>query len=200
MIKKILTLGALLAVPMTLNAALIDKGIFNADTITGLDWLDLSQTANLSYQQVAEGLTVGGDFEGWRFANESDVDTLNTHLGFSSYFVVLDEVTAPADDAALLTFVDLFDVELGSTLNYAMYEGELSGGLYSNALEYVPLRTGGYFSSLNNDIGMGVDAVSPHTSSLLVRESVSDVPVPAAIWLFGSALLGLGAAKRQAKA
>lgn len=64
--------------------------------------------------------------------------------------------------------------------------GVTQGGLYS----YVRLIDSGTNGSLDPWAGADIDAVG-------AISSVSSVPVPAAAWLFGSALLGLGAMKRK---
>ena len=57
------------------SSELIDKGRYTADTVSGLDWLDLSYTLGRSYNSVANGL--GGFIEGgWRIATTAEVDDL----------------------------------------------------------------------------------------------------------------------------
>lgn len=55
------------------NAALIDHGSYTTDQISGLDWLDLTATRGMSYEEVIGQLSSGQKFEGWRFASRADV-------------------------------------------------------------------------------------------------------------------------------
>ena len=57
-----------------------DNQILN-DGSTGLQWLGLDETAGLSYNFVASQLGTGGEFAGFSFATESQVDTLFSDAG-----------------------------------------------------------------------------------------------------------------------
>ena len=52
------------------------------DSRTGLAWLDLTFTTNLSYNQLVTGLQPGGRFAGFRFATPDEVLSLYTSAGF----------------------------------------------------------------------------------------------------------------------
>ena len=51
------------------------------DTDTGLWWLDLTITQNLSYNSVLSELAAGGMYESFRFAIRDDIQTLFAHAG-----------------------------------------------------------------------------------------------------------------------
>jgi hypothetical protein len=51
-------------------------GYSTLDTISGKEWLDLSLTSGMTYNQVASQLGEGGEFEGWRLPTEDEVLTL----------------------------------------------------------------------------------------------------------------------------
>lgn len=51
------------------------------DTDTGLRWLDLSMTANMSHDMVAANLQPGGVYEGFRLATQAEVLTLWSDVG-----------------------------------------------------------------------------------------------------------------------
>jgi len=53
------------------------------DTSTGLGWLNLSETAGLSYQQVLSDTQAGGMFNGFRFATVPEVLDLYGSAGIS---------------------------------------------------------------------------------------------------------------------
>jgi hypothetical protein len=60
----------------TVQGAIIDHGNFLTDTTTGLDWLDVTKTVNMSYNDVMAQLGFGGTYEGWRYATGSDFNRL----------------------------------------------------------------------------------------------------------------------------
>jgi len=56
------------------HAALIDNQTFTTDTVTGLDWLDLTETMGMSYDGVVSQLLGAGQrLEGWRYASRDEV-------------------------------------------------------------------------------------------------------------------------------
>ena len=59
---------ALLTAPS--SAAIVDAPdhTYLTDTATGLDWLDVTTTAGMSFNQVSSQLGSGGQFAGWRYA------------------------------------------------------------------------------------------------------------------------------------
>ena len=52
------------------------------DTVTGLDWLDLTVTRGLSYEQVTAQMGPGGTYEGWRYATVAELDQLIANFGY----------------------------------------------------------------------------------------------------------------------
>ena len=60
------TAFSLFSIP--LYAEIIDHKTFTRDTETGLDWLDVTETINKSYNEVEAQLKVGGKYQGYRFA------------------------------------------------------------------------------------------------------------------------------------
>ena len=62
-----------------------DKGI-TQDTNTNYQWLDLSYTKGLSYNYVNSQTQSGGEFEGFRIANQQELNSLWSNQGFSYAF------------------------------------------------------------------------------------------------------------------
>jgi hypothetical protein len=82
--------GAFLMVgATTTNAALIDHGSYTTDPISGLDWLDLTATRGLSYDDVSAQMGAGQQFEGWRFANRAVVNQFWINAGGTGPFTGL---------------------------------------------------------------------------------------------------------------
>ena len=185
----LLCFGALL-VSSQVNAALIDNGTSMFDTDTGLEWLDLTQTQGISWNAAEASSYV--TIDGYVHATETQVETLFLNAGF----LTTNNVNNPLNDSAaadLLAFLGC--TQFCGTVNatgrgFADWDGTQTvrpnyhtSGLGAGA------ATVSLFTA-NKDL---LDATAGH---FLVRASV--VPVPAAVWLFGSGLLGLvGMARRK---
>jgi len=69
--KWISTLAAAFAALLlstSTQATLIDNGITTYDDVSGLEWLDLTESTGRSVNNVLSHLGTGGDFEGYRYA------------------------------------------------------------------------------------------------------------------------------------
>ena len=64
--KKCLCAAVAMLVSCASQATIIDQGDYLTDTATGLDWLDVTTTSNLSYNDVSAQLGVSGALDGWR--------------------------------------------------------------------------------------------------------------------------------------
>ena len=80
-----LTVAGLAAMPCASATplSLVDHGSYTTDTATNLNWLDLSATYGLSYNQVMGNSGVNYIAEGWRYATSSELATLFTDAGGS---------------------------------------------------------------------------------------------------------------------
>ncbi len=58
-----------------------NDNLVTLDRISSLEWLDLTATANRSFDDVVGNLGVGGDFEGWRLASPAQVYALMRNAG-----------------------------------------------------------------------------------------------------------------------
>ncbi|MDH5570575.1 MAG: hypothetical protein OEY89_02345 [Gammaproteobacteria bacterium] len=189
----------------SLSAALIDNNTYTTDTISGLDWLDLSLTVNQAYNSV-ESLNPG-----WRYATNSEIENLFTTL-FNGYFDT--DTTQHLSDSNsgyinqntdVIAFQELF----GHTFNdpyvatYGLFEDENQTlhlmGAYISPIINFDILSGttaviGYDSIIfspdyyNNQEDFREIAAST-TGAYMVRATV--VPIPAAVWLFCSGLISL---------
>jgi hypothetical protein len=185
----------------------IDNGSYTTDTISGLDWYDLTQTTNRSYTDVSGKLGTGEEFEGWQYAtgsqfvqlvnNATDTATTSNNYGQVTY-------TNPVKLRALITL-------LGMTASpFEGYErsfgllGDTQGSKVWNAVLAVFLLAESYTSKAHNQEVEQV-TVSGFTGSFLVRDTLftdpnpSAVPIPAAAFMFAPALLGFLGLRRKAK-
>ncbi len=78
----------------------IDNGRTTFDRTTGLEWLDLTETAGIPYLEVSDRLAQGGEFAEFRHATEQEV--LNIFRGFNL-------VSGPVNEHHLL-FTSLFGI------------------------------------------------------------------------------------------
>jgi len=184
----------------TANAALIDNGGFTTDSVSGLDWLDLSVTQSQSYNSAPTKNA------GWRYATNLEVVGL-FNTAFAGYtdtntikhYSDSNALGAYADQSIDATaFMDLFGVSgvaSSFTASFGFYRDE------SNILRQMGVQQfatySRVFSEENTNNWNGYENLGVQGNGVfLVRTSV--VPVPAAVWLFGSGLIGLaGFARRK---
>jgi len=164
------------------------------DTNSGLEWLDLTETNNVSRQNILPQLQVGGSLEGWRYANNAEVVALwanfSNDLSTSRIINGLDPSVATASSFLGNIFCEAscgswpYGVsgltsnffEVGSTPNYSVVGANKDIGL-------------GQTRYYGNDDAFG----HPRTASAIWfgLYLVRPVPIPAAVWLFGSGLISL---------
>ena len=210
MLKKFCTFTCLF-LSFGANAAIVSlDSSFGVDTITrdtdtGLEWLDLTVTMNRTYQDVSAAFGAGQEFEGWRYASYSEVSSLLDASGGDSNFY---ESGWSVENNGLFDNLAPFWGDLhcesegcptgpGDGFTQFMY-GEESGG--DVALGYLYDRHTDAMTTTHDYIDLtlsniGITESDNIIGSALVRTSV--VPVPPAVWLFGSALLGLAGMARR---
>ena len=177
------------------------------DTVTNLEWLDLTLSTDKNYNYVCSQFGVGGEFEGFRYATGAELTQLflNAGLNLGS--------TEEANYAPAVAFQSLIGTTCSGTCGSFWYRAEgLYGDIATNTsgqlrvpIAYVYHRTWNGFSDVNEGLayisppptGYPLDYSPYLIGSWLVRESTI-VPTPATVWLFGSGLLGMiGIARRR---
>lgn len=189
------------------EAALVsmDSG-FGADTIThdtetGLNWLDLSVTTLTSWNDMQAMRQPGGTFADWRYATLEEIDTLFANAGIGFFEPTLQSVTDLMDllGGPLFTSdnpdsgfhsvsVDGHTGIAGSTSDWHRTAGYLELKRKTTNAPTVAFAHSGNWGEVKDSFGS--------TSGHYLVE-VSAVPVPAAVWLFGSGLLGLVGVSRR---
>ena len=255
-----IVLGAsILLLSMQVNSAIIsvDDSVFGTDSVTrdsvsGLDWLDITFTVNRSVADVSGQLGVGGEFEGWWYATGIEFEELLfNYTGVDSAPVYQTEEYTEGSDSIdeliklLGDSVEAYNEFYGLPPSDELYcgkEPECIGRGYHETHGYLadetpPEYTQLFYTGIVRDLGEGHQANDyslshririhqanqhPAVGSYLVRTTcsefpgggetegcfpgpgpfpgggVSAVPAPAAIWLFGTGLIGLiGFSKRR---
>lgn len=170
------------------------------DTSSGLQWLDLSVTANQSFNEVQTQLQSGGAYDGFRYATHSEVLHLWSEANITDtnfMWVNNGEWQNIKDLADRLGTSFLFDPHGTGTHALGMVEGVL--GLPANERRVMEISyhsNGEEVRTSSDHYTLDVDFSNEHYSSYLVQA----VPVPSAVWLLGSGLLGLVGVARRKKA
>ena len=206
-LRKILIQSILLTIcfSTTTQAALIEADWVAAndtaltfDSATGLEWLDITTTAGLSYNEVAAELGAGGAYEGFSFASSQQVAGLFSAVGLGEIPNVLEFLGGGEEIQTLLGYWGV---------TWYLGTGERTEFLTSNTTGLLPGEhfTGRLFWLEVGDTGVTAeylaradDYANPTIGSALVR-TASPVPVPASFWLLASGLVGLFGFLRKAK-
>jgi hypothetical protein len=184
------------------KAALVDNGTYTTDTGSGLDWLDLDQTDGLS---PIDALAANS---GWRYATFTEIDTLySTAFPSAPDDIPYDEFGVYDNDPGTyqnaVDFVSLFGVTdmRGSLLVSSGIYYDDSGEVLAMSIQPQAPQNNYYYLYKHVRDYITIDYTEDPTfsdyrrGSYLVRTSV--VPLPAAVWFFGSALIGLGWFRRE---
>ncbi len=184
--KKIPALLLMLVVGSA-NAALIDNGTSMIDTGTGLQWLDLTQTQSMSWNTSLASSFVTVD--GYTHATETQVITLFTNAGFLTTNNVNNVLNNPAANT-LLAFLGC--TQFCNTVNATGRGFADWNGTFTTRPNYhlSGLGAGAATTSL---LSSNLDLVDATAGHFLVKV----VPVPAAVWLFGSAIGLMGVMRRK---
>jgi hypothetical protein len=185
---------------MSVNDAVFGNGSVTRDDVSELEWLDLTLTTSRSYNDLSDKFDSGEEFAGWRYASAAEVEQFFTGAGGGPGPF---EGSQGTDVDWIETLLGLWGVTSSSSSesSFALTDtvNPFFGDLVVSLLIDNPVgRTD--FASVNGT-RYGRDITIDLLGSALVRSSPGVVPVPAAVWLFGTALIGLvGFNKRKQSA
>jgi len=213
------SLAFLLALASTgTSAALIDQGDTTLDNVTNMEWLDLTATQGLSVNGFLASNFVSVD--GWSIADVGQVEGLLRNLFVGPQYTPFPDTdgsvveTDPVQLAAVNAAFDLFG-ETGATNNGTGPFGEglaldMAGGasfagvcqpFYQKFLEF----DGNGLAETGESIVTSFCAAafvdmngSLESVGVWAYRDVAAIPIPAAAWLFGSALGLLAWMRRKA--
>lgn len=175
MLSRVVALTGLVLCSLTANAAVVDLGDWMLDTNSGHEWLKLTNTANIGYNDVQLELATGQTWEG----------------GFVANFIQLNNFLIQLDQSQLDAYTN------GAAISYAFFANGADLGCIAPGTEatYVcaaelPLTPG---VAINWTDGFA-DLAYSFAGTAIKRPSA--VPVPGAIYLFMSALVGVVVRKR----
>ncbi len=216
--KQGISVLLLIASCQSATAAFVQGSNFVTDTDTGLDWLHLGETEGYSYSQVLTQTGAGGLFEGWSFASEQQLTDFFNHAGGSGNYKAAAS-TLLSDGSILRPEHGIMD-DLYASWNVfpdsqgfagfwwgtPMANSNAAGGavIWGARMSDDSIRSGLFglktydgFINLEGTLLNGlvqpvsIESAYPAYGSALVRQSITPVPVPAAIWLFLAGLIGL---------
>jgi len=196
-----------LVLSASVNAALIDNGDYTTDTDTGLDWLDLTYTDGISYNEVnnhRDSYSGGG----WSIASASQVvEMITNYLGYSPV-----QGWDTSNYPLHYLQVELFGITRslsGSVASYTSgYTSDISTypgpGVQGDHLtiqfgthsQLYPEQGSYLYDTWGQPDTQGFDGIGTY----LIRPAIIATPTPAAVWLFGSGLIGLVGFARRKKA
>jgi hypothetical protein len=183
------------------HATIVDNGTYTTDTITGLDWLDLTATAGQSYNSVIGSPPPGG----WAYATLSQVSSLFDDAGGVGPYNFsggngLAVVEGPATSLLRSLMGDLGPFGLpgagGITADVDTSPG--GPGPFPHFLAFYldfPPTTNYLLAPFGSEAD---DSSTASVGSFLIRETAA-VPEPGSLVLLGSALAMAGLRRRRGK-
>ena len=201
----LLTGLSVLSLSARASAVLVNDGVYTYDPSTHLDWLDVTQTLNLSYNDVLNNVGTSYVAEGWHYATANDLVTFYTDAGLPmggqrDMFRTSQDADFNNVAIAMLNLYNLIGIaDSGVTAVDQWYQTEgffgpldVSGKPGQGGLA-LDLRTDDIDSGLSAIIDAGIldaDTRSTGFGSWLIRNdpNVAVTPLPGALVLFASAL------------
>jgi hypothetical protein len=172
-------------------------GLITYDLQTGIEWLDITATTNVSYNQVRTGYGGYTTADGFRFANSDQLTQLCLDAGVTGSGFEGNLASAPGAKQLLdllgSTYSDVVSGSFGENYNYVSATGMVDGRSLCSLT--VRFRQDGSFINGTRDCGFagpGADTASSGIGSWLVRP----IPEPSTLLLVSLGLIGLSVRDR----
>lgn len=213
-----LTIGLILAA--NTQAAIVDRGSYLTDTASGLEWLDVTESINMSRNQVSSELAAGGKFFGWRYATGAEFLQLASNAtgqymtNPTTYYglpinITLDSLVAMLGSTLDAYYLHFYGKTFNDYLGNPAYSQHYTLGLLADE---IPNQTsaayfGGYLNEFNRNgysqdelqahfVGFGAEFQGYNVGSFLVR-TTNAIPEPETLLLIGLGLGGIFAVSRK---
>jgi hypothetical protein len=181
--------GVVGAAIVSMDDPVFGPGTITRDTATNLDWLDLTLSTNYTWSQIDSLTQTGGLFEGFVFADASKIrqfwedagiDTTQVGQGLSAqlYQPVSDLVALLGITYQLPGDPQIYSMAFSTTFDPG-YENPAVYGLRAND----STGTASIFVRYNRD----TNTPESYIGGYLYRP----VPIPKAIWLMATGLIGI---------
>lgn len=195
MMKEILLLASV-TLSFSTNATLIDRVNFTYDSEQGIDWLDFTETAGLSYNDALAANV------GWRLATNLEIENLHA-TAFEGYFS-----TSPNDFSSALGGGSPYSEQEEDFTNWISLFGDTEFPVQSSRGFYLDensiWRIIGVTVSGGNSLIFGTNFGFDGSSDIGGRDGygfalvrTAAVPAPPTIWLIGATLIGLASLRKK---
>ncbi len=200
------------------QASVVDTSFGVTDTASGLDWLSLANTTNMSLTSVMAQLGSGGTFAGWTVASDDQVKALFTdatgllfpsgHPTYALGTTAADESAAASLALALGNTMCVAGIQCDGYSAVARTEGFTSNLFSTSTTSHDLADIYGYIDLSGNIVGAShvPNTAFPETTAAayfgtyLVRATpTTTIPEPSVIALVGLGLLGMGVVARKAE-
>jgi hypothetical protein len=179
------------------NDTVFGPGSVLRDSGANLDYLRLDKTMGYGYTGVAGALGAGGDFSGWSIASSAQMLSLGGSLSLTQGATDISQLSMAGQVRDW--FCPLFTCVNTSTTH--VYARGLVSDLYTDGIQHLAFSIGERFNVSPAEVDFRISGQAPVDATGEEVFLVRVVPLPAAVWLFGSGLLGLiGVARRKAVA
>lgn len=207
-------LSALLAlfVATSSQAALIDYGSYTRDTTASRNWLDLTATLNLSYDDMigaANGCLptcTTGAFTGWTFATVTDVGALFSNAGIPPNAALNTDPVGYANALNLITLLGVTDEEIaqapddgkttrGQTITDAGFGSSKTAFL--RVFDFLDPAQADFFQAASTLTGTNSNSNRSETRGIWLYADAQAVPEPSQLILVATAIFCLGITRRK---